>query len=111
MSLPVVVHKTTEQAERELIYRALIDLRMAVEEIKNMLSTQPQYESPSHLTHNQAVPNSSILNNDTMTLKEAERYMIERTLDQTRGNRRKTAKILGLGERTLYRKLKEYGLE
>ena len=28
----------------------------------------------------------------------------------TKGNREQTAKLLGLGERTLYRKLKEYGL-
>ena len=32
------------------------------------------------------------------------------TLALTKGNREQTAKLLGLGERTLYRKLKEYGL-
>jgi two-component system response regulator HydG len=32
------------------------------------------------------------------------------TLAKTRDNREKAAKILGIGERTLYRKIKEYGL-
>jgi DNA-binding NtrC family response regulator len=31
-------------------------------------------------------------------------------LKETRGNRRKAAEQLGIGERTLYRKLKEYGI-
>jgi DNA-binding NtrC family response regulator len=32
------------------------------------------------------------------------------TLAKTKGNREKSAKILGIGERTLYRKIKEYNL-
>ncbi len=45
-----------------------------------------------------------------MTLKEAERRLITTTLENTRGNREEAAKILGIGERTLYRKINEYGL-
>jgi DNA-binding NtrC family response regulator len=37
--------------------------------------------------------------------------MIEKNLKQFKGNRKKTAAALGIGERTLYRKLKEYGIE
>jgi two-component system response regulator HydG len=44
------------------------------------------------------------------SLREIERDAIRRTLDETGGNRGKAAKMLGMGERTLYRKLKEYGL-
>ena len=36
---------------------------------------------------------------------------IEQALDRVGGNRRKAAEILGISARTLYRKLKEYGLE
>jgi len=43
------------------------------------------------------------------TMDEIERYYIEKTLELTGGNRLETARILGIGERTLYRKLKEYG--
>ncbi|MFN2399132.1 MAG: sigma 54-interacting transcriptional regulator [Gemmatimonadaceae bacterium] len=45
-----------------------------------------------------------------MTMAEVERAAIESTLRETRGNRRKTAEILGIGERTLYRKLRDYNL-
>jgi transcriptional regulator with GAF, ATPase, and Fis domain len=42
------------------------------------------------------------------TMAEVERAMIEATLRETRGNRRRAAELLGIGERTLYRKIKEY---
>lgn len=45
-----------------------------------------------------------------MTLQEAERFLIEHTLKLTGGNREKAAKMLNIGARTLYRKLKEYGV-
>jgi DNA-binding NtrC family response regulator len=45
-----------------------------------------------------------------MTMAEIERAAIENALRETRGNRRKAAEILAIGERTLYRKLKEYNL-
>jgi len=45
-----------------------------------------------------------------ITIKEGEIILIKRALRQTNFNREKTAKVLGMGERTLYRKLKKYGL-
>jgi len=39
-----------------------------------------------------------------------EKRLIERVLEQTEGNRKEAAKQLGIGERTLYRKLKKYNL-
>ena len=44
------------------------------------------------------------------TLKEAEKEIILRTLEETGGNRTHTAKILGISRRTLQLKLKEYGI-
>jgi two-component system response regulator HydG len=44
------------------------------------------------------------------SLAEVERALIEENLALMEGNREKTARVLGMGERTLYRKLKEYGL-
>jgi len=44
------------------------------------------------------------------SLAEVEKALIEANLALCEGNREKTAKLLGMGERTLYRKLKEYGL-
>ena len=44
------------------------------------------------------------------SLNEIEKQAIAETLAKTKGNREKAAKILGIGERTLYRKIREYGL-
>jgi DNA-binding NtrC family response regulator len=44
------------------------------------------------------------------TMAEVERRVMEAALRETRGNRRKAAEMLGIGERTLYRKIKEYKL-
>ncbi len=45
-----------------------------------------------------------------LTLAQMERIMIERALTASGGNREQAAKMLGIGTRTLYRKIKEYGL-
>ena len=44
------------------------------------------------------------------SLSEVERDLIRENLELMDGNREKTARLLGIGERTLYRKIKEYGL-
>ncbi|HUP20137.1 MAG TPA: sigma-54 dependent transcriptional regulator [Gemmatimonadota bacterium] len=44
------------------------------------------------------------------SLQEMERAAIQRTLEAVGGNRRKAAEILGIGERTLYRKIKQFEL-
>jgi two-component system response regulator HydG len=43
-------------------------------------------------------------------LTEVERMFVTETLRLTGGNREEAAKMLGIGERTLYRKIKEYGV-
>ena len=43
-----------------------------------------------------------------MTMSEIERIAILAALRDSAGNRRKAAEVLGIGERTLYRKLREY---
>jgi len=45
-----------------------------------------------------------------ISLEEAEKELIRNTLKMVSGNREQAAGILGIGERTLYRKIKEYGL-
>ena len=46
-----------------------------------------------------------------MSLDQLEKHAIRNALQVTAGNREKAAKMLGIGERTLYRKLNEYGLK
>src|SRR4051794_7590589 len=45
-----------------------------------------------------------------LSIEQVEKEHIRSTLEMTQGNREQAAKILGIGERTLYRKIKEYGL-
>ena len=46
-----------------------------------------------------------------MTMADIEREAIAMALRESDGNRRRAAQRLGIGERTLYRKLKEFGIE
>ena len=46
-----------------------------------------------------------------MTMEEVEELLIRNTLDQVGGNRQEAAKTLGIGERTLYRKLKKFEIQ
>ena len=45
-----------------------------------------------------------------ISITQAEKELIRNTLKMVSGNREQAAKILRIGERTLYRKIKEYGL-
>ena len=58
----------------------------------------------------QPLPPTVVTIRPGMTMAEIERAAIEAALRETRGNRRKAAELLGIGERTLYRKLREYQL-
>jgi len=46
-----------------------------------------------------------------ITLDEAEKTIIRENLAANKGNKSKTADILGIGRKTLHRKLQEYGME
>lgn len=46
-----------------------------------------------------------------ITLEEAQKIIIEQNLASNKGNKSKTADILGIGRKTLHRKLQEYGME
>ncbi len=56
-------------------------------------------------------PEGVVVYRPGMTMQELEREAIRSALQDVRGNRRRAAEMLGIGERTLYRKIKEYHLE
>ncbi len=58
----------------------------------------------------QVPPPNEVVIRAGMTMADVERSAIEVALRETRGNRRKAAEMLQIGERTLYRKLREYQL-
>jgi len=105
-NLPVIANKSVEQAERELIYRALIELKGSILDLREMmihgLPSQTPAENPESGRSN---------GNGVATLDEMERRMIISALERHKGNRRLAAKELDISERTLYRKIKEFGLQ
>jgi len=67
---------------------------------------------PEHIQHATGQPGKSRGHYELAgrSLAEVERDLIRSTLVLTEGNRQKASKLMGIGERTLYRKLHEYGL-
>ena len=68
------------------------------------LDTQPDFDEAVEYHEVDSLP-------QTMTLQDMEREMIKKTLEKYRGKRKPAAKELKISERTLYRKIKEYGIE
>ncbi len=113
--LPVHLHKSSEQAERELIYRALLEMRNDILELKEFLMNQHHEPQRVHLLppseHN--ISNRNVKNElieELPSIEEMEKSLINEALRRTGGRRREAAKALQISERTLYRKIKEYGL-
>ena len=48
---------------------------------------------------------------ETLNLSDLGRQMVEKALERNGGNRKKAAKELGISDRTLYRRIKQYGLD
>jgi DNA-binding NtrC family response regulator len=105
--------------ELEFIFRTLVELKLQVEELRRRLEDHPQRVEVIEVGSHGAPPLGAITTEEStdpivyrrgMTMAEVERAAIEAALKETQGNRRKAAEVLGIGERTLYRKLKEYEL-
>jgi len=89
------------------------ELRNAIENMVLLArgETLDECDVPVHVMDGEpAVMTSGGFELTGRTLKETERELISQNLALFEGNREKTAKSLGIGERTLYRKIKEYGL-
>ena len=115
-NLPVPLNKPHDQVERELIYRTLWALKLDIDDIKNMLADMQGRIYPTDNNENYSPVENELISNDEdyelkpTTLAAMERDMIKKTLQKFSGSRRKTARVLQISERTLYRKIKDYGL-
>mgnify|MGYP002730034987 FL=1 len=54
--------------------------------------------------------NEEMSENESLNLSKLGRQMIEKALERNNGNRKKAAEELGISDRTLYRRIKKYGL-
>jgi DNA-binding NtrC family response regulator len=109
----------SEKNELNLIYSSLIQLRQEIGEIRQMLQQALIYRQPTSPLLLPAFPTrpaaaqapaSEAKEEAPVPLEELEKCAITDALARFEGNKRKTAQALGINERTLYRKIKEYGL-
>ncbi|MFI5236578.1 MAG: sigma-54 interaction domain-containing protein [Ignavibacteriales bacterium] len=98
--LPVFLRKTPEDADRELFYRALFEIKKDLVELKDLVIQ----------TSGDASVKGDHSKKNVFSLDELEKETIKAALDKTRGNKRKASKLLNISERTLYRKIKQYDL-
>ncbi len=124
--------------ELEFIVRSLVELKLQVEELRRRMDVERRAPAPGWVgdvrapaavsgsgagevestpgfglmrgiePRDQAPPATVITLGPGMTMAEIERMAIQAVLRDMGGNRRKAADVLGIGERTLYRKLREY---
>jgi DNA-binding NtrC family response regulator len=107
--LPVHVSRTREEMERELIMNSLLSLHNDVREILHMLREgSPHGSAPGRWGTWVEVEEAE--DGQHPDMNSIEKEAIRDALNRNGGNRRKTARQLGMSERTLYRRLKEYGL-
>ncbi len=98
-NLPIFVKRTPEEVDRELLYRALFEIKKDLIELKDLVNNrQDEVYSQNNNSH------------EVIPLDEMEKEAIKNALDKTRGNKRNAAKMLKISERTLYRKIKEYDI-
>ena len=125
--------------EREALYKVLFELRANVGELRRELNglrqqiddaasisaqaqalsnqfptSMPTNIGDSHSGHHQEVEDAEAEEiadtPESLNLNDQERQVIIKALERNNGNRSKTAQELGISSRTLYRKLKQYGL-
>jgi DNA-binding NtrC family response regulator len=123
--------------ELEFIVRSLVELKLQVEELRRRMDVEArvsvpmwagEVRAPSEVVagsgYSEVTPSSGYVRGieprdapapptvitlgPGMTMAEIERTAILAALRDSAGNRRKAAELLGIGERTLYRKLREY---
>lgn len=142
-----------DRKDRELVYRALVELRNDIADVKKMFanflystfsaknlkalpaSVRDEVDKTEvsgvnvnlgdHATLGmQSMPDDTdveeteddelsdfLKNNEIPSIEDAEKFLIQQALKRFDGNRRKASEKLGVSERTLYRKLDQYGLE
>ncbi len=134
-TLPVPQHRNPEDMDREMFYKILWQILTAIQELPAKISAAfgasgapggnpdqlperfqlPAASETSETGHNLQPPTVVISGDDDLdrlrTMDDWEREAIRRTLERNGGHRGKAAQELGISERSIYRKIRDYGLE
>ena len=126
-------------SEREILYKVLFELRKDVNDLKkavgdghlnpaqyssqpsvpsvvnesndNVLHINPENSVDEVETHDDVQDVSHIAEDDSLSIEKKEKELIMRALEKNNNKRKYAARDLGISERTLYRKIKQYELE
>ena len=105
-------------SDRDIIFKILYQLRHEIDEIKARLDESPlPHESeevpsgPGHLLISPEDVHSSTESAEPVSIQEVSAELIRKALERHGGRRKKAAEELGISERTLYRKIKELGIQ
>lgn len=98
--------------EREMILQMLISLKKEVAELRQKMAEE-------HPDARKMLPQSApemqdiveLVSDEAFTVEATEKELIRRALERNGGKKAPAAREIGLSERTLYRKIKEYGLD
>ncbi|MFA5511302.1 MAG: sigma-54 dependent transcriptional regulator [Candidatus Kapaibacterium sp.] len=103
-----------------LIFKTLLDIKSDISEVKrNIFELMFSFDKLNDSVDNMQIQTADeirtqdelLQNIDTLRLDDMEKKMIMLALKKNNGNRRLAAESLGISERTLYRKLTDYGIE
>jgi transcriptional regulator with PAS, ATPase and Fis domain len=113
-------------SEREILYKVLFDMKRDLTELKKITFDLMQKEGNTEIMQtvnptifNDRDENSLVIQRnepqtieveESLSLFDQEKKLIEKSLLKHKGKRKDAAAELGISERTLYRKLKEFGL-
>ncbi len=106
--LPVPVGRTRDDSDREVLYGLILALHRDVREILTRVREQDGVGPRGGFERMQEVTVSG--GGSNLSLATMERAAIKEALNRAGGNRRKAAQALGISERTLYRKIREFGI-
>lgn len=106
--------------ETEIILKALIEIKKEIQEVKHQiaelsLKSNDFHQDKNGNTYTKFYSDNKIndlpMLDESLSLEKKEKDMIIKALNKFKSNRKKAAAELGISERTLYRKIKQYDLE
>ena len=99
--------------EREILYKVLFDMKRDMTEMRQQLNGLLANQTASNPApiNQEEYQTVEEIHDEPTNIEQLEKDSIRRALEKNAGNRKAAAAVLGISERTLYRKIKEYNIE